>query len=186
MVECLAMMCRSSGESGRRTHAWGHSGTIKSLIRITTELQSRQYQNCNKDLPAEGALACQGGSSVVEEPFYVFVHPSIFAPPPSSSSTCLPHISCMGQGIFNALVIFAVDWGSHILLLWNILLFISKFSTVLTSFPSASAAHHLSVSWALLSVSASSACSPAVFLLGYWAWSPQEALDSPFSKETEF
>lgn len=74
----------------------------------------------------------------------------------------------------------------HILLLWNILLFTSKLSSVLTSFPCASAAHHLSVSSALLSVSASSACSPAVFLLGYWAWSPQEALDSPFSKETEF
>lgn len=89
------------------------------------------------------------------------------------------YIQCSGD----SLLLIEV---SHILLLWNTLLFTSKFSSVLTSFPCASAAHHLSVSSALLSVSASSACSPAVFLLGYWAWSPQEALDSPFSKETEF
>lgn len=66
------------------------------------------------------------------------------------------------------------------------LIFMSWFVSVLTSFPCASAAHHLSVSSAQPSVSASSACFPAVFLHGYWAWSQLEALDSPFSNETEY
>lgn len=145
--------------------------TIKLMTRLTIKPQSTQQKNCNKDLPKEGVLACLGGSSVVEELFCVSVLPSIFAPPLSSSSTCPLHISCMGQGIFNAFVILTVNWCV---------------TSVLTSFPCASAAHHLSVSSALLSVFASLACFPVVFLLGYWAWSQLEALGSPFSKEAEF
>lgn len=77
---------------------------------------------CNKNLPAEGGPACQGGSSVVEEPFYVSAHPSIFAPPPSSSSTCLPRISYMRQSIFNVLLILTkfIDMSHFVLAHSNI------------------------------------------------------------------
>ena len=60
-------------------------------------------------MPKGGVLACLDDSSVEEEPFYVSVLPSIFAPPLFSSSTCLPHISCMGQGIWSFRNIYLVN-----------------------------------------------------------------------------
>lgn len=81
------------------THTRLERKKIKLMIRLNINAQDTQQKNCNKDLPTEGALACLGGSSGVEEPFYVSVLPSIFAPPLSSSSTCLLRISWTRQAI---------------------------------------------------------------------------------------